>query len=371
MNAVVDTLTVLTSISNKHAGKRFKFNPKTGHIRNRSYDSEKFFAVSSIAVGDIIQLGEALTKLSCKPYDFVIRGEPLPGINRKRARRILHPDKKTGDPPSFKEVPRHCFIVDVDHIPRPVTIDPQADPGGAVEYVIGLLPPELHDATCWWQFSSTQGVYPRDETLSLHLWFWNLDPLDDAALTRWALAVNQVAGLKLIDPTLYRAVQPHYITAPAFDGMPDPLPRRCGLRQGLDEAVSLVIPPAAAKHPDEPSPGGYEPGLGIEAYLAKLGGPQGFRAPIVSAIASYISVHGSAAAREPIKQLSAPQSPAPTTGGARRAKSSATRAINTSTKFSIGCSHTTETNRPKASLPSRPRTSSTPRYRSPSPRTRA
>jgi D5 N terminal like len=98
-------------------------------------------------------------------------------------------------------------------------------------------------------------------------------------------------------------VQPHYITAPAFDGMPDPLPRRCGLRQGLDEACSLVIPPAAAKHPDEPSPGGYEPGLGVEAYLAKLGGPQGFRAPIVSAIASYISVHGSAAAREPIKQL--------------------------------------------------------------------
>jgi hypothetical protein len=37
---------------------------------------------------------------------------------------------------------------------------------------------QLHDATCWWQFSSSQGVF-ADETLSAHLWFWSTAPSND------------------------------------------------------------------------------------------------------------------------------------------------------------------------------------------------
>jgi len=54
--------------------------------------------------------------------------------------------------------------------------------GGPVTdpYVIHhwAFPPQLHDATCWWQFSSSQGVF-ADETLSAHLWFWSTAPSND------------------------------------------------------------------------------------------------------------------------------------------------------------------------------------------------
>jgi hypothetical protein len=294
-------LTVLRSVSGKHASKRFT-RKKDGEVGNRSYGSEKYFAVESIAVRNIAELAQALERLTNQTFAFVIRGEPLPGINRKHTRRLLYPEKSTGDAATFREAKRHWFLVDGDHIPCPVTIDPKSDPEGAVEYVIGLLPPELYDATCWWQWSSSQGVLASDDTLSLHLWFWGLEALADAELKRWALAANRVAGFKLIDDSLYRAVQPHYIAAPSFEGLTDPLPRRYGLRQGLDDAVSLLIPEPHPKRPEEPLGEGYEPGLGIDAYLAKIGGTKGFRGPIMAALASYIAIYGSNTDVQPIYQ---------------------------------------------------------------------
>lgn len=173
---------------------------------------------------------------------------------------------------------------------KPVTIDPVSDPDGAIEHLIGLLPPELHDASCWWQFTSSQSLPDCEDTLSARLWFWLLDPLDDAALTRWALSANKAFGGRLIDPSLYRAVQPHYVANPIFeDGMIDPLPRRHGVRVGLDKAVSLLIPEPSADDPYVDGEGYV--GLGIEGHLAEIGGERGFRAPMVSAIAAYFTAN--------------------------------------------------------------------------------
>src|SRR5215469_8557535 len=84
----------------------------------------------------------------------------------------------------------------MDHIPAPPLTDPVGDPDGAVEHLIGLLPAEMHDASCWWQFTSSQSL-PRDdgtldnEYLSARLWFWSTVPLSDADLKRWAAHHNQ------------------------------------------------------------------------------------------------------------------------------------------------------------------------------------
>jgi putative DNA primase/helicase len=99
---------------------------------------------------------------------------------------------------------------------------------------------------------------------------------------------------------LYSGVQAHYTAAPLFDGMADPLPRRSGVRDGLEDCAALIIPPPDAKRPHEPGAGGYEPGLGVDAYLAQIGGPAGFRIPIRAAIASYVAIHGSAAEVQPL-----------------------------------------------------------------------
>jgi hypothetical protein len=297
-----DTLTVLTSVSGKHAAKQFSLNRKTGELKNRSYGSEKFFSVETIALSGIADLAQTLARLTAQRFAFVVRGELLPAANPKHTRRLLRRDPRTGDEATFKPAPRHWFAVDMDHVARPVLTDPRDDPECAIEYLIGQLPPELADATCWWQWTSSQSLPNHQDTLSARLWFWTFEALDDAALTRWAANANRVAGTKLIDPSLYGAVQAHYVAAPTFTGLEDPLPTRFGVRQGLDDAVSLVIPEPDAKDPEAPSGQGYEPGRGVEAYLAEIGGAKGFRAPIVSAIASYVATCGSAADPAPIKQ---------------------------------------------------------------------
>ena len=149
-----DTLTVLRSTSGAHAAKTFT-RKKDGKITNRGYGAEKFFSVESRLVNGIGELADALERLTADKYAFVIRGEPLPGIDRRRTLRRALPDKKTGEPATFDERSRHWLLVDVDAVPAPAITDPRTDPEDAVEYVIGLLPPELHDASCWWQWSSS------------------------------------------------------------------------------------------------------------------------------------------------------------------------------------------------------------------------
>jgi hypothetical protein len=81
--------------------------------------------------------------------------------------------------------------------------------------------------------------------------------------------------------------------------MRDPLPRRHGVRVGLDKAVTLLIPEPSAEDPYVEGEGYV--GLGIEGHLAEIGGERGFRAPMVSAIAAYFTANGADTNPEPIK----------------------------------------------------------------------
>jgi hypothetical protein len=297
----VERLTVLFSISNLYATKRIREDRKTGKIVKTPYGRETHFQVRQVdLISGFDHLCKSLNTLTQRPFAFVIRGDPLPGADLAKTRRLLYPDPETGEPATFAAVARNWFAVDIDKVKKPVAIDPVSDPDGAIEHLIGLLPPELHDAGCWWQFTCSQSLPECDDTLSARLWFWLLDPLDDASLTRWALSANKAAGGRLIDPSLYRAVQPHYVADPIFeDGLRDPLHRRHGVRGGLDKAVSLLIPEPSAEDPYIEGDGYV--GIGIEGHLDEIGGERGFRAPMVSAIAAYFTANGADANPEPIK----------------------------------------------------------------------
>lgn len=290
---------VLFSISNLYATKRIRQDRKTGKVIKTPYGHESHFRVTRVDLNGFAHLCKCLDTLTERPFAFVVRGEPLADTDLNKTRRLVHPDPETGEPPTFAAAERSWFATDLDKIKRPVAIDPVTEPDGAIEYLIGLLPPELQDASCWWQFTCSQSLPGCEDTLSARLWFWLLDPLDDAALTRWANSANRSCS-KLIDPSVYRAVQPHYIADPIFeDGMRDPLPRRHGVRAGLDNAVSLLIPEPS---PDDPYVGGEGyVGIGIEGHLLEIGGERGFRAPMVSAIAAYFTANGAEANPEPIK----------------------------------------------------------------------
>jgi hypothetical protein len=292
---------VLTSVSRMYATKRIRQDRKTGKLIKTPYGLEKYFEIKTVDLSGFADLCRCLERLTQRPFAFVIRGAPLPGIDLKKARRLLHDDAATGDVATFTEAPRHWFAVDIDKVRCPVAIDPVSDPDGAIEHLIRLLPPELADASCWWQFTCSQSLPGYENLLSARLWFWLRELLDSAALTRWSQSANKAAGGTLIDPSLYRAVQPHYVADPIFeDGMRDPLPRRHGIRLGLDQAVSLVIPEPSATDPYVGGDGYV--GLGIEGHLTEIGGDRGFRAPMVSAIAAYFTVNGAETNPEPIKQ---------------------------------------------------------------------
>ena len=112
-----DSLTVLHSVNRRHATKRIARNPKTGEIKNRSYDREYHFRVEIIALGGFAALCATLTRLTAQLFAFVIRGVPVPGINLAYTRRLLHRDRKSGDPATFMPATRHWFAIDMDHVP--------------------------------------------------------------------------------------------------------------------------------------------------------------------------------------------------------------------------------------------------------------
>jgi hypothetical protein len=283
-----------------YATKRIRRERKTGKLVKTAYGRETHFQVKQVNLRDFDHLCKVLDRLTRRPLAFVIRGEPLPDTDLAKTRRLLYPDPEAGETATFAAAARRWFAVDIDKIRKPVAIDPISDPDGAIEHLIGLLPPELYDASCWWQFTCSQSLPGCENTLSARLWFWLLDPLDDASLTRWALSANKAFGGRLVDPSLYRAVQPHYVANPIFeDGMSDPLPRRHGIRVGLDKAVSLLIPEPSVEDPYIAGEGYV--GLGVEGHLANIGGDRGFRASMVSAIAAYFTANGADANPEPIK----------------------------------------------------------------------
>ena len=234
-----DTIVVLRSVNKLHATKQFTFIPgkkgKPDQIRNKSYGNEKFFSVDEIPIANAAALHHVLEHLTRDPFAFIIRGAPLPGINRHYTRRLLHKDPKTGEDPNFAPQPRRWLTVDCDHLPEPPLTDLVNRPVDAVQHVIGRLPPELHDVTCFWQLSSSAGLPSSEGSLSLHLWYWCACPYSDEELSRWASFVNRED--RLVDAAVYRPVQPHYIAAPLFSGMADPLGRRglAGIHRDLHD----------------------------------------------------------------------------------------------------------------------------------------
>jgi hypothetical protein len=135
------------------------------------------------------------------------------------------------------------------------------------------------------------------DQLRAHLFFWLDRPVADADLRRWASSLKK-AGLPLV-PSVFAPVQPHYIAAPVFVGMPDPLPWRSGLRPRLVDRVALVLPP-----PERP-PRGVQTSLrafgsGLDFHLNRIG-PEGYQEPIKATVGAFFAHHGADADGEIIK----------------------------------------------------------------------
>lgn len=264
------------------ATKKFSTDRLTGEVVKTPYGNAKWFSAQALEVRGIYDLSSKLSRLESDSHACIVRGGLAEGVNTARMRRLLYPDGN--DQPTLVRCLRRWLMVDFDSVPCPDGLDPATDPEAAVAYLISLLPPEFAGATCHWQFGSSQGFKPG--FLSAHLWFWLDREVDDTDLEWWAKQHRSIG----IDPAVFRPVQLHYTAAPVFEGVPDPLPRRSGLRKGAVDEVSIVFPEKVQEEPRGPR-GGLKPAIGFDGYVARIGTEEGFNGPIMSAIAAYVHEH--------------------------------------------------------------------------------
>lgn len=280
-------LTVLVSSSSIGLRKRF-YKKEDGSVGKEEYGSAKHFGVFPHVVKNIYELSNLLSDLETVSNNGIIRGALKEGVEPKET---LRQNK------NFLDVPRYYLCVDIDSVPCPAFLDPASEaPEMIMDHLIGLLPPEFHDASYHYQYSSSFGTEiltgsgTYGQTLKAHLWFMLDQPHTCKELKRWAQFVNATAGYNLIDVSLYNPVQMHYVAKPRFDDLPDPVKQRSGLIERESDVVALVIPDKELPSRDSAKgERGHVIGTapGFENKLKQIGEPIGFHNPIYRAMCSY------------------------------------------------------------------------------------
>ncbi len=198
-----------------------------------AYDMAKNLALRTERVSSIGTLSELLTTLQDDPHSCVIRGKHKTGA-AKVMRRL----------DEFDDQPLHTILIEVDDF-EPETADPVWEPEAvAEEYILKHLPEPFHGISYHWQLSNSAGREDKAHLFKAHLWFWLETPYTSATLRQWAKDTSLAC-----DKSVFNPVQVHYTSAPVFeDGVADPVPRRCGLVDGLLGASVLVdIVPVTAE----------------------------------------------------------------------------------------------------------------------------
>ena len=153
-----DSVTILRCTRDHRATKLVRASAGGG-VRIDGFDAGKFTAVTERQVAGITELARALDEVSLDPRCFVIRGEPLVGINRERCRRLFY-KHEDGTPPTFREVPRCWVIIDFDDPPGPYRFNPRDGTLAAIYCRGRCCRPHGTVASFWWALSSSAGFKP-------------------------------------------------------------------------------------------------------------------------------------------------------------------------------------------------------------------
>lgn len=224
----------------------------------------------------------------------MIRGKPLANVDYSNVVR-----RKTGDEACFEDEEHYWCCFDIDEYPEPFHNVEQA-----LAAVFKNLPETFKDASFYYQFSASQGI--KKDTINVHLWFWLSEKYSSGAVKRWIQNYNRklfnndiLSGRKarkrFIDESLYQEVQPHYTSLPAFVNMDDPISNRSGIVKQSKDAVDLPPMPEQPRITLDTETGEIddtgqtgEP-IGYINFLREIGGAQGYREPMRSAICSYVA----------------------------------------------------------------------------------
>jgi hypothetical protein len=206
------------------------------------WDEAKIFDLIEVPIADLAALERLLRRLERRPDCCVVRGKPADPERVCGVRRLLTPDRETGDQPTLVEVPRRWVPLDIDHLALPDWIE-QADLLGCAVVVIRKLAVEFQKAAFVVQATASHGLKPG---IRVRLWCWLSRAVTGAELKYWLRKAP-------VDARVFGANQVIYTSSPVFRrGAFDPLPIRLDLVPG-DETVP-VPPPARLKPRKRPVP---------------------------------------------------------------------------------------------------------------------
>jgi hypothetical protein len=205
------------------------------------YAAGKWFATFSAEVAGIGGLAELLGRLEHEPRTLIIRGRLIRGRDPGRVRRLIYADEKTGDQPYFEPRRRKWLALDFDSFDLPAGISP-VDLDAVAALAIARLPKPFRRATCWAQLTSGAGFKPGGR---VRLFYWLSEAVDEPFLKR------RLKGVRGLDHSLFCPNAPHYVAAPVFDGVADPVPLRSKLIAGEVDVVTL---PAELPEPRRRAP---------------------------------------------------------------------------------------------------------------------
>lgn len=208
----------------------------------RNYDDAALFKFTKVGVKSFKSLCYHLESLEKEPKKFIIRGDSddiKEGYNNRR--------KLTVNGGTVYPVERQWALFDFDGVGEewgPWVSEALHDPEGMVKrFLVEKCPPELRDASVYWQYGSNMGI--KENKFSLHLWVWLSEPVMN--LKPYYIEHG-------FDGLLAGAVQVHYTAAPVFeDGREDPMPIRSGV---LERGGAMDAGPILALQDTVPAMGG-------------------------------------------------------------------------------------------------------------------
>lgn len=196
-------MVILRSANNRRCAKHFT-RAANGEITAQAYDRESHWFPDVIPIPDFGTLCRALGILVSFSDRIIVRGALREApTGQAIMRRSLDPGA------TLRPAARSWVALDIDGLPVL---------GVGLETVLSFLPPRFRTAACFYHYTSSHGLRPG---LRVRLWYLLSHPMTDAA---WKRELRPFAIAAHLDLSLFNPVQPHYIGAPTFAGMDDPLP---------------------------------------------------------------------------------------------------------------------------------------------------
>jgi hypothetical protein len=199
-----------------------------------AYDAARTVDLGETGIADLAALERLLLRLEPRWDCCIVRGAIADQTRVRAVRRLLHPDPKTGDAPTLRDVPRRWVALDFDDLPRPEGVE-ATELALCARVAINMLPGGFHQAIGLAQATAQHGISPGSR---LRLWYRLSRPTSRPELKHWLRDAP-------IDTSVFGAGQPIYTATPRFTGGAiDPLPRRIAAVPGT--LPEVIVPPAAA-----------------------------------------------------------------------------------------------------------------------------